>query len=415
MDLSTASRNRTKAVQKLRTLRGPFIAAAVLGLVGCGGSAGSGNGGGGSNEELGTGDATDESLFRPGAADPCANMPDTKYLNDELCLEPPPADVGFQLHYGPEDYDDPEEVAKFLLEPGGEDLTCQFRSTSNEKVRYVAEEHTRMRSGTHHMIAWSSQQPVDSPPADGTLIDTGCQVGQDYIFFTGAQAALGAGGGVQDIPVPGGSDENPPENRGLASKVQPNSSVGLELHYINTTSEPILKEVWINEIYTPEDEVTEIRDPIFFIGGLGMNVAPHTQELVEAGPCEQPADLSEPVRILGITAHAHSHTHRMSAFINHDDGTSDLFYESYSWSDPLNAQFDTVHQHAEPGNGTTDGAHSGILTLEPGDTISWECDVRNNDLDIPLVFANKAETAEMCNLFGFMTPGSGGNWACFQL
>lgn len=428
MGLSILStRSASLALQNFNRASAPFVAATALGLlsVACGGNADGGPSATDGNLDEGPADGggmmtgtnggtAGESPFKPGAADPCVDMPDTEYLNDDLCLEPPPADMGYQLHYGPDDYDNPDEVAKFVLEPGGEDLTCQFRFTSNQEERYIAEEHTRLRSGTHHMIVWGSHQEVANPPADGTLLDSGCQVELNYIFFTGAQAALGPEGGVQDIPIPGAKAENPPENEGLASKILPHSSVGMEMHYINTTDKPLLKEAWINEIYTPEDEVKQIMDPIFFIGGLGMNVQPKSQEIVKAGPCEQPPDTSEPVRVLGITAHAHSHTHRMSAYINHADGTSDLIYESYTWEEPLNAQFDSVHEHPEPGNGMVDGAYSGIMTLDPGDTFSWECDVRNNDLDIPLVFANKADTAEMCNIFGFMTPGVGGNWGCFQ-
>jgi hypothetical protein len=34
---------------------------------------------------------------------------DTGYIGDEHCILPPPADKGFQVHYGPTDYDSPED------------------------------------------------------------------------------------------------------------------------------------------------------------------------------------------------------------------------------------------------------------------------------------------------------------------
>src|SRR5258708_15713395 len=44
-----------------------------------------------------------------------------QFAGDEYCIEPPPAGQGFQLHYGPADYDDPAEIAKYTINPGGED------------------------------------------------------------------------------------------------------------------------------------------------------------------------------------------------------------------------------------------------------------------------------------------------------
>jgi hypothetical protein len=36
---------------------------------------------------------------------------DTGYAGDENCILPPPPDKGFQLHVGPDDYDDPDAAS----------------------------------------------------------------------------------------------------------------------------------------------------------------------------------------------------------------------------------------------------------------------------------------------------------------
>lgn len=381
----------------------------LLGLVaGCGGS---------SDDEddpntmrMGPDDSNDPGEMTPaypdGVADPCATSPDTGFVNDELCIAPPPSDVGFQLHFGPEavDYDDPEVLEEFVIAPNEEETVCQYRTSPNEDVRYYRDQHTRIRSGTHHMILYRAVTDTVDPPPDGTVVPDNCGPGEGYAFFSGAQAALGPEGGTLDV---GTGDA--PENEGLAYSVNPKTSFGIEMHYVNLTEKPLLREGWTNLIYAPEDEVEDTISAIFFIGGLSMNVPPKSTQVVEAGPCER----EEEVRILGITGHAHAHNTRFTAFLERADGASEMIYESYDWEEPLNARFDSVTENFEPGDGTRNGAHSGILTMQPGDKMTWECEVENT-LDQPLRFENEAYTAEMCNVFGFYVPGDSGTWSCLS-
>ena len=146
-----------------------------------------------------------------------------------------------------------------------------------------------------------------------------------------------------------------------------------------------------------------------------MNVPAHTEQMITAGPATQPTmPDGQKVRILGFTGHVHAHTTHEVVYLNHASGGKDLIYETYDWQEPLIAQFDSVHTNAKPGIAPlSDGAYSGDLFLEPGDTISWQCDV-NNTTDQSLKFADLAYTAEMCNVFGFFAPGTGGEWGSFN-
>jgi hypothetical protein len=348
-----------------------------------------------------------------GHADPCDPPLDTGYANDELCLEPPDPSVGYQLHFGPEDHDNPDDLNRFLLMPEtGEDLTCVYDTTGNTEQRHIEAEHSRLRSGTHHMIVWAAPGGNEpNAPPDGTYAPSGCSnfLG---LFHTGAQSGLGADGGVLDIPLPLEDGQIVENSAGYARLVQARTSVNIDLHYVNTTGEPILKEAWINEIYADESEVTKTLDPIFFLGGLSMNVMPKTTDIVGVDQCGVPATAPDGAEVMGISGHAHAHTSRISAWVNWSNGSRELIYETYDWAEPLNAEFDSIHNYPPPGDGVNEGAHSGPLVLQPGDTFGWECEVTNHDLDQPLNFANEAYTGEMCNIFGFYVPGTGGMWPC---
>jgi len=352
-------------------------------------------------------------IVTKGAADPCKNGPHTKYLNDDLCIEPPPEEEGFQIHFGPpagSDYSDPDVLAPFILEPNGEGVLCQTATTPNTEEQYSQEQHIRIRSGTHHIIYWRAVQDANTPPPaappDGTVQKDGCR-GAGYVFFMGSEAALTEKGGRLDVPLPGATSAYGPEDIGVAQRIQPGTKIWIETHFVNTTENDMLREAWANVVYADKSKITTVMDPIFFIGGVGMNVPPQTTQVVTAGPTKNP--LAEEVRIMGIAGHVHAHTTRESVYLNHADGTKDLVYQTFNWAEPLFAQFDAVHKNPVMADGK-DGSITGKLLIEPGEGLSWECEV-NNTLDgISLRFADRAYDAEMCNVFGYYIPGDGKAW-----
>jgi hypothetical protein len=343
-----------------------------------------------------------------GPDDPCIHMPHTGYLNDDLCLEPPSPDLGFQLHLGPTDYDDPNDVGRFILPVGGEDKLCENFTTPNTESKYFVEYHTRLRSGTHHMITYALSSAA-SPAADGTVGP--CTMDPStYHYVIGAQSALGPAGGKIDVPLAGNTA---PEDAGIASKLDASTKAVVEVHYINSTEQDMLREAWINILYADPSKITGVRDPIFFIGGLGMNVAAHaTQTITESG-CGMSANQGADLRVLSVVGHTHALTEHLRAYIDRLDGTHELIYQTNNWEESLDAPFNSLRQNPAPGSPAVDGAHTGLLTLKRGETISWQCDV-NNTLDTAVVYADKAYTGEMCNLFGFVTPGLGTPWTCYK-
>jgi len=326
------------------------------------------------------------------------------YSGDGLCLGAPDPEDGFQLHYGPSRYD-AESIGPFLLAPGEELTDCLYLTTPNAEEAFWSEYHLRARTGTHHVIVYAGS----SGAADGTLGE--CELGTDMRFFVGAQSGLDEKGVQLDVPLGG---KPAPENEGYAQRLGAKTRIAFQMHYVNPSNRPILREAWVNFHYHAKSEVKVVMDPIFFIGGLGMDVQPGAHQVIGARGCQVPASGPEELRVIGLSGHMHAHGLRFSAWKVGTDGFRTLVYDTYDWEEPLNAQFDSTHDYAAPNPAArTEGAASGLLTIRRGESLDWECEIQN-DLTTPLRFGNKAYTGEMCNLFGWYAPSVGGPWSCFR-
>jgi hypothetical protein len=294
-----------------------------------------------------------------------------------------------QLHYGPKDYNNQAEVDRYLLGPGQERTDCVFVTTTNDREVFFRGYHARMRPGSHHMLLYL--QDTVRPDSAGP---EGCRQGLDTRNIFGAQTL------VMDVD----NVVDGPENDGLAIKLGPNLQGVVQMHFINTGDEPMLREGWANLVYVDPSTVKQLGDPIFFLGGLGMNVAPGSTQVIK-GTAVAPAD----VRLLLATGHYHAHTTRFSAWKT-IDGQRELLMEDFDWHEPSLLNFDSMTQNRAPDPvGKKAGGFSGIVALKQGEVIDWECEVVN-DGDVPLTFGNEVYTAEMCNIFGLYAPTTGSAW-----
>lgn len=133
-------------------------------------------------------------------------------------------------------------------------------------------------------------------------------------------------------------------------------------------------------------------------GGLGFRIDPGTHQTYQYS-CSP----TRPMRILNIAAHMHIHATRMSVW-HVTAGSPSLIYESFNWATPMLARFDSMHTNSPSVRATqTDGAASGQLVVQPGESIQWECDVNNTGSDV-LTFRNEVRTGEMCIVTGEVVP-----------
>jgi hypothetical protein len=339
--------------------------------------------------------------------------PQTGYRGDDTCLSPPDPEDGFQLHYGPTDYS-AAQLRDFEIGPGGETVDCVFLTTPNDREVFWQDYHVRARPGTHHIIVYRGGIASSSPP--GT--HGPCDLDPEMTFLVGAQSGLGEKGVVLDVPLPGG--ETAPENRNVGYRLPPNTRIAFQTHYVNSSQrEPLLREAWVNFHYKDPSLVEIEADPIFFLGGVGMRVKPHSREIITAGKggnCVIPPEGPDELRILGMTAHVHSHTVRFSAYKTNLQGKRELIYQTFDWQESLNVQWDSSMTYEPPDPvKKNEGALSGVQYIKKGEAIDWECEIENDD-NFELTFGNKAYEQEMCNLFGYYTPSmSAQPWRCLNL
>ncbi len=320
---------------------------------------------------------------------------------DEQCLEPPPPDKGFQFHYGPTNYNDPVEVAKYTLPPGGEVTDCVFMPTPNDKDVYFNTYHARMRPGSHHMLLYLQGETVTASGSNGP---SECNQAADSRNLFGAQ--------TPDLDVVGNAD-GAPENNGVAVKIPAHQQGVMQLHFINAGTKPILREAWANLLYTDESQVTQLVDPIFFIAGVLMDI-PMGKTQVIHGTAVVPDNAGPDFRLISATPHYHTHTTDFAAYATINGVQSKILEEFnplHHLPEPKLYYFDSAAKNIPPNpTALTSGASSGVLNMKPGDHIDWYCTVTNDDIPQGITFQNAVYTGEMCNMFGIYGPTTGSAW-----
>lgn len=317
---------------------------------------------------------------------------DTGYPGDDRALCEPEPTKGVQFHYGPLDYEDPDHVSAYLLEPGEEDENCFFIKTPNTETAYFHEYHARIRPQSHHMIVWAIN--TDHPDGLGAC---------DRNLAAGMRFLVGAQSEVIDVPQPGYA--MPPEQAGMGIRIAPHTQLSLDLHYLNRSTDTILREAWVNLTYKAPDDVTMLADPITLIDG-NILVPPHSRT-VERSSC-----VTEVERTISLlTGHMHQHGIRFSAWRMTPEGTETLLYETYDWAHPEVLYYDSVHKNSPPdASHKIPGGVSNEVVLLPGDTFIWECEYVN-DSD-STIFLGETTNDEMCNQFGMYYPSTGQEWQC---
>jgi len=282
----------------------------------------------------------------------------TKYIGDNFCIKPPPADKGFQMHIGPSNYDNPE--AQYIVQPGEEATeTINVQAGNTSDVYYYYRQY-RMRPGSHHLI----------------LNVNGRRIG-------------GASASARDNPEGG---VIAPENKGVGMPLPRNAMISNSFHYFNFTDKPTIKEAWVNFWYRDKAEVTEPTKEIFTF--VQMGIAPG-QHVVKHSECT----LTQPGRILTVYGHVHAHSKRFNVSFTHA-GETKLIHDAYDWEHPNVSEYSsTVMNPALDPAKKAEGGFSGVLNVVPGDVISFDCEIVN-DTDKVFLGANEAEDDEMCILVG---------------
>ena len=329
-------------------------------------------------------DACDER--RGSWSSPCSNDPDPCQLNsgfsgDGYCLLPPPEGQGVQIHFGPKNYDDPAEAAKYTIKPGEEFNQYAIVNVPTTEDHWYGYLKISMRPGSHHLI----NNLIAGHPEEG-FVAGGCE-GQSSGGFPGTQNLI-TESPPQGIPAP--------ENEGLGRSLPGNSSICQNYHRYNTTDQPALSEIWYNVWFMKEEDITQRASGVLVTAGPYRPIPARTMQSLTAT-----SNMSNDGRIISLFGHRHAATERFAVWLN-----DDLIYDSWDWMESRLFNYDSITENPAPmPDKKIDGAASGIVSFKSGDRLKIQCDV-NNTTDTPLRFANELYTGEMCILFGSSVGGA---------
>jgi hypothetical protein len=304
----------------------------------------------------------------------------TSYPDDEACIPPPPPGTGMQIHVGPTNYDDPAEVAQFLIHPGDELDECFTLHTPNDKPIHYQTFVLSGRKGTHHIINTMYSDKLDEGKFGRCSDAQTASVGT----LPGASKPYMARGTVA------------PEYAHVGRLVPAQTTFQADMHYYNFTNEDIIREFWLNIYFVDDAEITEEAQQIRGFGGLSWNskpIQPGTDEVYK---------YSCPIKgdgyLLSLLGHYHAHGKRFTATIQRASGALDKVFEMYDYTDPATFEYNTVVDNPAFSD-ITAGAVSGRLAVHDGDSLLWECHIIN-DSDVALHYVNMVKTGEMCNIWG---------------
>jgi hypothetical protein len=315
----------------------------------------------------------------------------TGFADDHACLIPPRPNEGFQIHVGPKNYDDPAEIAKFVMKPGEESSECfTFRTTNTEKIIYQSFTLSG-RAGTHHIIAstYSGELPEDTwgncggvESADITNPNVPMQTGN---LPTATKSYMPRG-------------KVAPEYAHVGRVIEAKTLVQSDMHYYNFTDKDILREYWMNVYYpAPDQKVTEYADTLVGFGGTGWRemtpIAPGT-DMVYKYECPFTGD----GHLLQVYGHYHAHGKRFTSSIKRANGQIEKIFEMFDYADPAIFDYNSVTVNPTFSDNAA-GAVSGPIAITTGDILQWECHIIN-DSDVGLTFTNEVKTGEMCNIWG---------------
>lgn len=315
---------------------------------------------------------------------------DSGFPGDETCMLPPDPSEGFQIHIGPTDYTDQAQIEAFSFPAGAENSMCWSFHTPNTEDKYYQTYVLSGRPGTHHIINTMYATDFEDGTRFTACMDGGTGTNTDIIAnLPGASKAY--------MP----RKRIAPENAHLGKMIPANTASQADMHYFNFTDETILREFWMNIYTVPADQVQEESSQIRGMGGISWTFAPIAPgtDMVYQYSCPIESD----GRIIGLLGHYHAHGKRFSAYLRRQGGAREKVFEMYDYNDPQIFSYDSITTNPAFADGLA-GATSGILEVQAGDVIDWECHIVNVEPDgtfgPPLRYVNEVRTGEMCNLWG---------------
>ncbi|MCA9648025.1 MAG: hypothetical protein KC492_45345 [Myxococcales bacterium] len=284
-------------------------------------------------------------------------------------LAPPPEGQGIQLEMRTE------------IEPGEEVEHCKFIQMPASGLN-VNRTETRFTSGSHHVLLYRTQYTsIPTQKQDGTQVDTSdvfdCSDGA-----TNGWDVLDVIGGSQNAE--GGTFSEFPDN--VAMRVEPNTVLMINAHYINTTQKPIEPLVKINLETIPDSQVEHEGGILFyyniFIRANGMAKSQARMR------CAVPNDIT----LLNAQSHMHARGVDYSAEILQEGKEAQPLYQNDRWENVPVKTWDSG------------------LAIQGGSQIDYRCHYDNPEERT--AWQGPRTTDEMCMFIGAYYPATPGASFC---
>lgn len=309
---------------------------------------------------------------------------DTGWPGDDMALCVPEEGEGLQLHYGP-DFDDAEDVARYTLDPREELEDCYLVESDNDEAQLVNQYSGRMRPQSHHMILWGvTEDPAEPLPRGLGTCRGSATLGSS--FYVGSQNLR--------IDIPDLRNKPDEIEEHAARPLPANQLFSIDMHYLNRSTEPIVRESWINIFFANEEQIEKEAKAIFLVAPL-ISVPPNSVGTIVHGSCEAPK--ARTIRLLN--GHFHEHGQRFSVYRKRAGEERELVYSSFDWSDPYIGYFTDSVTNPEPNREFgISGGTSGPIQLAAGDALEWECEFDNPTNET--VSFGELGADQMCIVFG---------------
>lgn len=260
--------------------------------------------------------------------------------------------------------------APFTLAAGEESTKCFYFTTSNLESVAIHKWVSDMSPGSHHMIMFRTF--TGSQPPDGT-IDEDCGGDGINVPVFGTQIPH------EELVFP----EDDGNGRPLAQLVESQAKGFFQMHYFNSSDQPLTTQVTLKAYALPKkvtDELAYTRTDIFATYNADISIPPGATNHVVSATC----DAGNVGKFFTLSTHAH----KQAISTRIAEGANTVFL-SNDWEHPGNSAF-AGPQFYEFSSGK----------------VTWECTYNNTGDNATRTIRDgqSAKTDEMCMATGYYFP-----------
>lgn len=281
----------------------------------------------------------------------------------------PPDTKSYALEFGP-----------ITVESGKENTQCVVKRLGNAGPIHIGSIKNDLGTASHHLIVYrvsdteEKLEPFDCDPFTDTLDAT---KGSTLMISQKKEDLL-------QLPA------------GVGYTLDPNQMIRLEMHYINTTANPV--ELKGTSTFTELADADFKEEANFlFIGSPDIKIPAHSKQTLGPIFFQLPDEYAD-AKFFAMTGHEHKMGTNVTVNLStskEDPGTPLYDVPNWQWSEPATVQFQTP------------------VTVPQGGGFTFTCEW-NNTSDQQIKFGESANQ-EMCFFWAYYYPSKGnGSKVCFS-